>query len=124
MATITIPRADITPEEVSRALRAGLGTRYHVLPGTEAAYAYGAPRPGEPDAIMVGIGSGRLWRTQVRVSRGGDQTHIKVASAPATPLIWLINTLSITRKVRRAIQEAPGLGGPAASRETDTSINQ
>ena len=124
MATITIPRADVTPEEVSRALRSGLGTRYHVLPGTEATYAFGAPHPGEPDAIVVGIGSGRLWRTQVRVSRSGGQTHIQVASAPAMPLTWLVNTLGITRKVHRVLKEAPGLRGPAAGRETGTSINQ
>ena len=124
MATITIPRGDVTPDEVSRALRAGLGTRYHVLPGTQAAYVFGAPRPDEPDAIVVGIGSSRLWRTQVHISRGGSQTHIQVATAPAMPLTWLINTLGITRKVRCVLQEAPGLGGPAAGRESDTSINQ
>jgi hypothetical protein len=124
MATITIPRADVTPEEVSLALRSGLGSWYHVLPGTEATYAFGAPHPGEPDAILVGIGSGRLWRTQVRIARGGGQSHIQVASAPGMPLTWLINTLGITRKVYRVLRGAPGLGGPAASHETDTSINQ
>src|ERR1022692_2639559 len=33
MSTITIPRPDVTTEEVSEVLRRGLGTRYNVLPG-------------------------------------------------------------------------------------------
>jgi hypothetical protein len=58
------------------------------------------------------------------VSRSGGQTHIQVASAPAMPVTWLINTLGIICKVHRVLKEAPGLGGPAAGAETDTSINQ
>lgn len=124
MATITIPRADLAPEKVIRALRAGLGTRYHVLPGTQVSNALGRPHADEPDAIVVGIGSSRLWRTQVRIGRSGGQTQIQVATPPGLPLNWLINTIWITRKVRRVLLAAPGLGRPAAGRETDTSINQ
>lgn len=60
MATITVRRSDVAPEEVSRALRAGLGPRNHVLPGMQAAYAFGTLRPDQPDAVVVGTGSGRL----------------------------------------------------------------
>ena len=81
MATITVPRADVTPEEVSRALRVGLGPRYHVLPGVQAAYPFGTLRPDQPDAIVVGTGSGRLWRTQVRIDRpvAGDEAGTAVS---------------------------------------------
>jgi hypothetical protein len=33
MSTITIPQPELTTEEVSAALRKGLGPRYQVLPG-------------------------------------------------------------------------------------------
>jgi hypothetical protein len=98
MATITVPRGDVTPDQVIRALRAGLRPPYHVLPGMDAAFMFGAPRPDQPDTIVVGIGSDRLWRTQVRIDRRGSQTHIRV-TPPGLPLIWLINTLGITREV-------------------------
>jgi hypothetical protein len=124
MATITVPRTDVTPGQVSQALRGGLGPRYHVLPGTQASYLFAAPRPDQPDAIVVGTGSDRLWRTQVRIDRRGGQTHIQVASPSRLPLIWLINTLAITRTVGRVLREAPGLGRPAAGHETDTPVSQ
>jgi hypothetical protein len=60
----------------------------------------------------------------VRVTRGGGQTHIQVASAPAMPPSWLINTFGITRKVHRVLRKAPGLGARAAGRQTDTSANK
>ena len=33
MFTVTVPRSDVTGEEVCTALRRGLGPRYHVLSG-------------------------------------------------------------------------------------------
>lgn len=122
MTTITIARGDVAPEEVIQALRAGLGGRYHVLPETQASHPLRTPRPDEPDAIVVGIGSSRLWCTQVRIGRRGGQTQIRVAGPPRPPLIWLINALSITRKVHRVLQGAPGLGRSATGRETGSSI--
>ena len=53
MATITVPGTDVTPGQVSQALRGGLGPRYHVLPGTQASYLFAAPRPDQPDVIVV-----------------------------------------------------------------------
>jgi hypothetical protein len=96
-----------------------------VLPGTQAAYPFAAHRPGQPDAIIVGTGSDRLWRTQVRINRRGGQTHIKVvASPPGLPVIWLINTLGITRKAGRVLRIAPGLGRPAARHETVIAVSK
>jgi hypothetical protein len=123
MATITVPRSDVTPEEVNRALRAGLGPRYHVLPGMDAAFMFGAPRPDQPDAIVVGTGSDRLWRAQVRIDRRGGQTHIRVTS-PGLTLIRLVNMLGITRKVGRVLRNAPGFGRPAAGHQAGTAVNK
>jgi hypothetical protein len=123
MATITVPRGDVTPDQVIQALRAALPPRYHVLPGMDVAFMFGAPRPDQPDAIVVGTGSDRVWRTQVRIDRHGSQTHIRV-TPPGPALIWLINTLGISRKVGRALRNAPGLGRPAAGHETGTAVNK
>lgn len=110
MSTITVPRPDVTSDEVTGALTKGLGPRYHVLPGMKAApLSWGEPEEGQPEDIMVGLGSARVWRAQVRIDRGDAQTRIRVAPAG---LIWvrLVNTFLIARKVRRALLTAPGLG--------------
>jgi hypothetical protein len=104
MPTITVARGDIASEEVIEALRAGLGGRYHVLPEERAAHLFGTPRAGEPEAIVVGIGSGRVWCTEVRMGHRGDVTEIRVAGPPRPPVIWLINALLVTRRVYRVLQ--------------------
>ena len=110
MSTITIPRADVTSDEVSAALSEGLGPHYEVQPGMKAPLlGWGEPEESQPDDIAVGIGTSRPWRAQVRIDRQEGQTRIRVAP---TGLIWirLINTFWIARKVRRALLAAPDLG--------------
>ena len=116
------PRADVTLGEVARALRAGPWVRYHVRPGMQATSLFGAPGPDQPDAIVAGTGSGRLWRTQVRIDRRSNHTHIRV-TPPGLTLIWLINMLGITRKAGRVLRDAPGLGRPA-DHETGTAVGE
>ena len=61
LPTITIPRGDLTSEEVTTALRASLGPHSTWFPGCAC------PRPvssrhsptGDPDTILVSIGSSR-----------------------------------------------------------------
>ena len=62
MFTITVPRSDVTSDEVTGALRHGLGPRYNVLPGAgvNCWNPVGGPRPDRPDTIVVGTGSTRL----------------------------------------------------------------
>lgn len=48
MSTITIPRPDVTTEDVAAALRKGLGPRYQVKPGMRTSLLPGAPDPGWP----------------------------------------------------------------------------
>lgn len=56
MFAITVPRPDVTSDEVAGALRHGLGPRYEVLPGTgvNCWNPVGGPRPDHPDTIVVG----------------------------------------------------------------------
>jgi hypothetical protein len=110
MPTITVPRADVTSDEVVDALRQGLGPRYKVLAGTSVNWnPFGAPRPDHPDTIVVGTGSTRLFRVQVRISQHAGETILHVSPGGLTPPPRLINRFWIARKVRQVILAAPSL---------------
>ena len=110
MPTITIPRPDVTTEDVSDLLRRGLGTRYTVLPGTGMNWnPAGAPRAGQSGKIAVGTGSTRLFRAEVTVKQSSGQTIIRVIAGGISLPVRLTNRLWIVEKVRRVLQAAPGL---------------
>jgi hypothetical protein len=107
MSTITIPRSDVTSDEVTDALRQGLGPRYNVLPGTGVNWnPVGGPRPDHPHTIVVGTGSTRLFRAQVRISHDAGETILHVSPGG---LGWprLTNRLWIARKARQVLAAAP-----------------
>jgi hypothetical protein len=109
MRTITIPRDDVTTEEVSEALRQRLGPRYKVLPGMGMNLnPFGKPRPDHADMIVIGTGSTRLFRAQVRISHGAGETILHLSPGG---LSWprVTNAFWIARKVRQALLTAPGL---------------
>jgi hypothetical protein len=109
VSKITIPRADLTADEVVQALHDGLGARYNVLPGMSLSPTpYGRPVPGTPDTIVVGTGNNRVWRTQVSMVRrsGNCELHIGLGGGP---LERLRNLLVITPKVRRVLANAAQL---------------
>jgi hypothetical protein len=110
MSTITIPRVDVTSDEVADALRQGLGSRYKVPPGTgvNCWNPFGGPRPDHPDTIVVGTGSTRLSRAQVRISQDAGKTILHV-SPGGIGLLTLANRLWIVRKVRQVLRAAPSL---------------
>jgi hypothetical protein len=110
MFSITVPRSDVTNDEVTDALRYGLGRRYKVLPGrgVNCWNPVGGPRPDHPDTIVVGTGSTRLSRAQVRISHDAGQTILHV-SPGGIGLLTLTNRLWIVRKVREVLRAAPSL---------------
>jgi hypothetical protein len=110
MPTITIPRPNVTTDEVSEALRRGLGPRYNVLPGKRMNWSpVGHPRADHPDKIVVGTGSTRLFRAEVTISQHSGQTVLRVSTGGISLLIRLTNRFWITGKVRRVLQAAPVL---------------
>jgi hypothetical protein len=110
MATITVPRADVTTDEVSEVLRQGLGSRYNVLPGKAMNWnPVGEPRADHPDKIVIGTGSTRLFRAEVVLSQRSGQTDLHVIAGGLTLLPRLTNRLWIAEKVRRVLQAAPSL---------------
>jgi hypothetical protein len=114
LPTITIPRADVTGEEVTEALRAGLGPHYHVFPRTHMPQAcFRAAEPNEnPDTIMVSVGtsklSNRFFRVQVTLTRPSGQTVIRIHPGGNTSE-YPINALVHARRIRQVLAEAPSL---------------
>jgi hypothetical protein len=88
MSTVTVPRADLTTEEVLAVLRDGLGAGYNVLPGMAMGRtALQGPHKGRP----------RGGQTELRISPGG------------ITLDRLVNTFGVARAVRRVLASSPGL---------------
>jgi hypothetical protein len=109
MSKITVPRSDVTSGEVTDALRQGLGPRYKLLPGTAVNWnPAGCPRPDHPDTIVVGTGSTRLFRAQVRISHDAGETILHVSPGG---LGWprLTNRLWIARRARQVLAAATSL---------------
>lgn len=110
MSTVTVPRPDVTIDEVTDALRHGLGPKYTVLPGTRINWnPVGNPRPNHPHTIVVGTGSNRLFRAQVKLSRGSGETRLHV-SPGGLSLLRLTNRLGIARKARQVLLDARAFG--------------
>jgi hypothetical protein len=103
MSTITVRRHDVTSEEVTDALRAGLDSRYAVVPGMRMSRVpLGTPRPDRPELILVS--SSAMVRAQVKIIRHSGQTDIRV-----TPGGLLINTIGVAAKIRRVLRDARDL---------------
>ena len=107
MPTITIPQPGVTNDEITRALRAGLGSRYNVLPGMRTARRpMAGPEPAQPDTILVGTGSNRLFKAQLTISRNASgRTDVRISPGG---LGWetIVNSLRIVPKVRRVLSDA------------------
>jgi hypothetical protein len=80
MSTVTVPRADLTTEEVVTVLRDGLGPDYNVLPGMAMRrLPFLAPREGRPNKIVVGTGDNRVVKAQVTITPGDGGTEVRIS---------------------------------------------
>lgn len=61
MSTITVSRADVTNEEISQALRTGLGSAYHVLPGMKPGWGFLPPQSDHPQGPPGAAAGARPW---------------------------------------------------------------
>lgn len=106
MPTVTVPRANVTVEEVSAVLRDKLGPRCTITPAMTSRFHHESP--ADADSILVR----RHWFEQasIRVIPGPDSTEVHVGSAANfTPTGLLINRAGIIRKVHQVLQRAPEL---------------
>jgi hypothetical protein len=110
MSTITVHRSDVTSDEVTDALRQGLGPKYNVLPGVGINWnPVGNPRPDHPDSIVVRPGSNRFLRAQVKLSRSSGETTLHVSPGGLSLVPRLTNRLGIERKILQVLHDAPSL---------------
>jgi hypothetical protein len=111
MPTVTVPRADLSTEEVVSALRDGLGDGYNVLPGKAMGRTmYQAEHDGRPNTIVVGIGENRIVKAQVTITPRGGQTELRI-NAGGLSWDWLMNNFGVARKVQRVLESSPTLSG-------------
>jgi hypothetical protein len=114
LPTITIPRGDVTSEEVTEVLCAGLGPNYRVVPGMRMPQGcpFAAEPNQDPDTILVSTGSNRLsnrfFRAQVTLTRPAGQTVIRIGPR-GTSSEYPINVLRITREIGQVLANAPSL---------------
>jgi hypothetical protein len=109
MPTVTVPRADLTTEEVVTVLRDGLGPEYNVLPGKAMGRTMlQGPHEGQPNTIVVGTGENRIVKAQVTITSRGGQTILRISPGGVT---WdlALNTFGVARKIRAVLTSAPGL---------------
>ena len=75
MPTITVPRTDLSTEEMVTVPGAG----YNVLPGmTMGQLPVQGPCEGRPDMIVVGTGDNRRVKAQVTITSPGGQTKLRI----------------------------------------------
>jgi hypothetical protein len=111
MPTVTVPRTDLTTEEVVTVLRDGLGAEYHVLPGMAIGQLpFQGPREGRPNTIVVGTGDDRAIKAQVTITPRGARTKLRIRPSGIT-LTFVLNSFGIARKVREVL--ATSLSRPA-----------
>jgi hypothetical protein len=109
MATVTVPRADLTSAEVVTVLRDGLGPDYNVLPGMAMRrLPFLAPHEGRPNKIVVGTGDNRVVKAQVTITPRDEQTEVRISPGGFTTT-FVLNTFGIVRKVRAVLADSPSL---------------
>jgi hypothetical protein len=109
MPTVTVPRADLTTEEVVQALKDGLGDGYNVLPGMAMGRTvYQSAHEGTANTIVVGTGENRVVKAQVTITARNGQTELRI-SPGGLSWDWVLNSLGIARKVQRVLASAPTL---------------
>ena len=109
MPTVTVPRTDLSTEEMVTVLRDGLGADYNVLPGiTMGQLPFQGPREGRPDMIVVGTGDNRRVKAQVTITSPGGQTKLRIHPSGITVTL-VLNTFGIARTVREVLASRPRL---------------
>ena len=109
MPTVTVPRTDLTTEEVATVLRDGLGAGYNVLPGMAMGRTIlQDPREGQPNMIVVGTGGNRIVKAQVTITPRGGQTELRISPGGVT---WdlVYNAFGVARKIRGVLANSPSL---------------
>ncbi len=109
MSTVTVPRPDLSAQEVVQVLKDGLGEECNVLPAMAIGRtALEGAHHGRPNTIVVGTGDNYVTKAQVTITPRDGQTELRISPGGVT---WdlLYNTLGIARKVRQVLVSSPSL---------------
>jgi len=109
MSTVSVPRSNVTVEEVSAVLRNELGSRYG-LTASMTSRGFAKEVPGDANTLLV---SGSWFqRANIRIVPGAGRTEIDVSPGATYPgLIRLVDRVGIARKVHQILEHAPELAG-------------
>jgi hypothetical protein len=104
---VMIPRSGVTVEEVAAVLRERLGSRHRITPSrTSKGFVKEVP----DDANTMLVSGSWFARANVRIVSATNGTEVHVSPGATYPgLIRLIDRISVVRRVRRAIEQAPEL---------------
>ena len=111
MSKVSVPRPDVTVDEVSVVLRNALGPRYRVKASVLCS-GFRREVPGDANTLLV-EGS---WfeRANIRIVANTGSTDIDVTpGATYFGLIRLIDRIGLARRVLRILEHAPELAGPS-----------
>jgi hypothetical protein len=108
MSTVTIPRSNVTVEEVSAILQDKLGPFYKVTPFLAARFH----RESSGHANSILVKQNWFLQTNVRVIPGTDETKIHVRSETNfTPIGRLLASTTIVPKVYGVLKHSAELAG-------------
>jgi hypothetical protein len=109
MPTIHVSRAQVSIEEVCAALRQKFGDSYRITPSMTSS-GFGKDAPDDANtAVVKGFG---FDRANIRIIPSPNGAEIEVSpGATYFGLVRLIERVGIARKVHRALQQSPVLGG-------------
>jgi hypothetical protein len=108
MYTVTVPRTDLTTEEVVTALCAGLGAGYNVLPRMAMGRtALQRPHDGRANTIVVGTGDNRVVKAQVTIISRDGETRLRISPGGISADL-IVNTFGVAREVRNVLASLHG----------------
>lgn len=103
MPTITVPRTDLSTEEVVTVLRDGLGADYRVLPGMAMGqFPFQGAHKGRPNTIVVSTGGNRMFKAQVTITPHDGTTMLRIRPSGFT-LTLVLNTFGIAHEIREVL---------------------
>ena len=107
MSIITVPRGNVSAEEVGTVLRSQLGSRYELVPSAIST-GFTKQVPKDQNSMLV---KGRWFeRANIRIIPSAQATEIEVSpGASYFGLVRLVDRLGISQKVRRILEKAPEL---------------
>jgi len=105
MPAITVPRGNVSAEDVGAVLRGKLDAHYELVP---SAMSTGFTKQVSQDTNSMLVKGRWFERANVRIIPGAETTEIEVnPGASYFGLVRLVDRLGISSKVRRILENAP-----------------